>query len=114
MDILNIILALVTIGFGAIGWLAPKYTMAVLNISSHTDTMGMSEVRASAGALFVGMGLGAIILGSPEAYAMIGFCWLGAAIGRATSLIIDGHTAKKIGFFATEAVVAILALAINL
>lgn len=114
MDILNIIFALLSIGLGLFGWLAPKYTMETLNISGHTDTMGMSEVRASAGCLFVGMGLGALILGSPVAYAMLGFCWLGAATGRLTSLLRDGKTQKKWIFFASEAVIGVLALAINL
>ena len=113
MDILNIIFALLTIGFGAIGWLAPKYTMEVLNITGHTDTMGMSEVRASAGALFVGMGLGAMILNTPAAFAMIGFCWLGASLGRATSLTLDGTTRKKWGFFAVEVLVGLGAILYN-
>lgn len=114
MDILNIIFALLSIGLGVFGWLAPKFTMETLNLAGHTDTMGMSEVRASAGCLFVGMGLGALILGSPVAYAMLGFCWLGAATGRLTSLLRDGKTQKKWIFFASEAFVGVVALAINL
>ncbi|MDB9838592.1 DUF4345 family protein [bacterium] len=114
MDIINILAALISIGFGVIGWLMPKYTLEVLNLKGYTDTMGMSEIRASGGALFIGMGLGAIILGTPAAYAMIGFCWLGASIGRITSIALDGATRKKIGFFAVEIAVAVIVLAINL
>lgn len=114
MDILNIIFALLSIGLGAFGWLAPKYTMDALNLTGHTDTMGMSEISASAGALFVGMGSGALILGTPAAFAMIGFCWLGAAIGRLTSILRDGATSKKWIYFAVEAAVGITALLYNL
>lgn len=114
MDILNVIFAVLSIGLGAYGWLAPKYTMETLNLTGHTDTMGMSEIRASAGALFVGMGAGALFLGTPAAFAMIGFCWIGAAIGRITSIIRDGATPKKWGFFTVEAVVGVAALAYNL
>ena len=114
MDIINIIAALASIGFGVIGWLMPKYTLDVLNLKPHTDTMGMSEIRASGGALFVGMGLGALILGTPAAYAMIGFCWLGAAVGRTTSILLDGATRKKTGFLVVEIIVAVVVLAINL
>ncbi len=114
MDVLNIIFALVSIGFGAIGWLAPKYTMDTIHIVGHTDTMGMSEVRASAGSLFVGMGLGALLLNTPTAFAMIGFCWIGASVGRLTSLTLDGQTRKKWGFFAVEAAVGVAALAYNI
>lgn len=114
MDILNIIFAVVTIGLGAVGWLAPKYTMETLNLTTHTDTMGTSEIRASAGALFVGMGLGAMMIGTPTAFAMIGFCWLGAALGRLSSLVMDGQTRKKWGFFGCEIFVALGALFYNL
>jgi hypothetical protein len=114
MDILNLIFVIASIGLGAVGWLAPKYTMETLNLSDHTDTMGMSEISASAGALFIGMGVGAFILNTPVGFAMIGFCWLGAALGRLTSLIRDGQTRKKWGFFVVEAAVGIPAIIYNL
>ncbi len=114
MDIVNLIFALLSIGLGVFGWLAPRYTMDTLNLTGHTDTMGMSEVRASAGALFVGMGVGAMILNSPAGFAMIGFCWAGAGIGRLTSILRDGSTNKKWGFFAVEALVGVGALLYNL
>lgn len=114
MDFLNIIFALLSIGLGAFGWLLPKYTMETLNLTGHTDTMGMSEISASAGALFVGMGFGALILGTSAAFAMIGFCWMGAAIGRLTSVLRDGATPKKWGFFIVEGAVGFGALIYNL
>lgn len=114
-DILNVLIALSSIGLGAIGWLAPRYTMAVLDIVPTHSTMGVSEVRAASGALFVGMGFGALVLGTPLAYAMIGFCWAGAAAGRLTSILADGPvTQRKVVFFAVEATVAALALGLNL
>lgn len=113
MDILNIIFALLSIGLGAFGWLAPRYTMGALDLKGGTTTMGMSEVRASAGALFVGMGAGALWLGTPEAYVMLGFCWTGAAMGRLTSVILDGATRQKWTYFAVEAVVGAAAIAVN-
>lgn len=114
MDILNIVFALISIGFGCFGWLAPKYTMGALNLEGHTDTMGMSEISASAGCLFVGMGLGCLILGSADAYAMLGFCWVGAAVGRLTSCLRDGTSQKKWIYFAVEAGVGLPALLLNI
>lgn len=111
MDILNILLAIASIAIGAISWLAPRYAMGALDLRGGATTMGMSEVRASAGALFVGMGAGALILGTPGAYAMLGFCWAGAAVGRATSLAFDGAFRQKWVFFGVEAGVALIALA---
>lgn len=114
MDIINIIFALLSIGLGCFGWLAPRYTLGALDLQMGDTTMGMSEIRASAGALFVGMGLGALILGTPEAYVMLGFCWCGAAAGRLTSLVIDGASQKKWVYFIVEAGVGIPAILLNL
>ncbi len=114
MDIINPVLALISIVLGLFGWLAPRYTMAVLDLEPGPSLMGHSEIRASAGALFVGLGIGAIILGSPTGYAMVGFAWGGAAVGRLTSLILDSQTPKKWGFFVVEAGVAAVALGLNL
>ena len=114
MDILNILFALISIALGCFGWLAPKYTIGALNLETHTDTMGMSEIRASVGCLFVGMGIGALIIGTPAAYAMLGFCWTGAAVGRLTSCLLDGASRKKWVYFGVEAVVGIPAIIINM
>ncbi|SFS11624.1 DUF4345 family protein [Yoonia litorea] len=114
MDILNILFALASIGLGVFGWLAPKYTMGQLDMSGGDSTMALSEVRASAGALFVGMGVGALLIGTPTAYAMLGFCWCGAAVGRATSLVIDGRFKKKWIYFIVEAAVGVPAVFLNL
>ena len=115
MDLINILLALLSIGFGAIGWLAPRYTMDKLDMATKGDsTMGVSEVRAASGALFVGLGVGALLTGLPGAYAAIGFAWGGGAVGRITSIFLDGPSRSKWIFFAVEAVVAVLAIAINL
>jgi|TARA_R110000787_G_scaffold187366_2_gene299242 hypothetical protein len=114
MDILNIIFALASIGLGGVGWLAPGYTMTLLDLKkTEGSNMGPSEVRAASGALFVGLGLGAIMIGGPVAYGMIGCAWTGAAIGRATSLAVDGTSPLKWKFFATELVVGLGALWVN-
>jgi hypothetical protein len=113
-DLLNIALALLSIGLGAVGWLAPRYTMGVLDLAPTGSTMGMSEIRAASGALFVGLGLGALVLATPLAYAMVGFAWGGAAVGRLTSIVADGPTRQKSTFFAVEIAVAATLLALNL
>jgi len=114
MDILNLLFAVASIGLGCFGWLAPRFTLGALNLEAHTDTMGHSEIRASVGCLFVGLGVGALILSNPIAYAMLGFCWCGAALGRLTSLLMDGRTHKKWVYFVVEAGVGVPALFLNL
>lgn len=113
MEFLNIAIALFSIALGLIGWLAPRYTMGAVQLSE-LGPMGPSEIRAASGALFVGLGVGALVLGTPAAYAMIGFAWGFAAIGRLTSIVLDGWTSRKGWFFATEAVVGVLAVFPNL
>lgn len=115
LEIINIALALTSIVLGAFGYLAPKYTMALLDLRPAGSSMGHSEIRAVSGALFIGLGLGALFLNEPFAYAMVGFAWAGAAIGRLTSILADpAPTPRTHTFFIVEAVVAFLLLSINL
>ena len=114
-DILNLALALVSIGLGAISWIAPRYALEALDLRLGDSTMGLSELRAASGAMFVGLGAGALILGSPEAHLMAGIGWAFAAAGRLTSILLDAAPTRRTWtFFAVEAVVAALWIGINL
>ncbi len=115
IDLLNLICALLTIGFGLFGFLAPRYTASVLDLEPTASTMGLSEMRASVGGLFVIMGIAAIWLDQPLAYAMIGFAFAGAAMGRALSLIADKPPMGKVLIFGgIEAALAAWFLIANL
>jgi hypothetical protein len=115
VDTLNIIAALLTIGFGLFGFLAPRYTAGALDLAPTKSTMGLSEMRASVGGLFVVAGASAIYLGDPLAYAMIGFAFTGAALGRLLSLVIDKPPLGKVMLFGgIEAALALWLLAANL
>ena len=114
VTLINWMLALLSIGFGALGWLKPDYTMRTLDLRDTGSGMGKSEIRAASGALFVMAGIGALILATPAAFAMIGFIWGGGALGRLTSLVLDGATRLKWIFFASEAAIAVIALSVNL
>lgn len=115
IDALNIAFALFSVALGVIGWLAPRYTMATLDLQTAGSTMGVSEIRAASGALYVGAGLGALFLATPAAFAMLGFVWGGAAIGRITSIFADDTpTRLKWTFFGIEAAVAAALLILNL
>ena len=115
LDMLNTICALLTIGFGLFGFLAPRYTADALDLAPTTSTMGLSEMRASVGGLFVAAGLAAIWLDDPLAYAMIGFAFLGAALGRVMSLIFDKPPLRKVLIFGgIEAALAAWFLVANL
>ena len=98
-DIINIIAAMLTIGFGLFGFLAPRYTASALDLAPTKSTMGLSEMRASVGGLFVVLGIAAIWIGQPLGYAMIGFAFIGAAMGRVVSLVMDKPPLIKVMVF---------------
>lgn len=116
IDTLNVIAVILTIGFGLIGWLMPDYTMDKLKLATAGgSTLGKSEIRAASGALFVGLGVGALALGTPAAYAMVGFAYAGGAIGRITSIVLDGSgETVSWSFFAAEAALALYLIVANL
>ncbi|WP_237072634.1 DUF4345 family protein [Pseudaestuariivita rosea] len=114
IDIINIVLALFSIALGLFGWLAPRYTMKAVDLQPGETTMGFSEIRAASGALFVGLGVGALFLATPAAYAMVGFAWGFASVGRMTSIILDGATRKKWIFFGCEIAVGVILIGINI
>ena len=99
IDALNVVAALLTIGFGLFGFVAPRYTAAALDLEPGASTMGLSEMRASVGGLFVVAGIAALWLGTPMAYAMIGFAFAGAALGRVLSLAFDNPPLRKVLLF---------------
>ncbi|MEL7167631.1 MAG: DUF4345 family protein [Pseudomonadota bacterium] len=98
-DTINLIAALLTIAFGLFGFLAPRYTASALDLEPTHSTMGLSEMRASVGGLFVIAGAAAILIGQPLAFAMIGFAFAGAALGRVLSLIFDKPPVTKLLIF---------------
>ncbi|MFK7881887.1 DUF4345 family protein [Roseobacter sp.] len=107
MDILNFSATLLTIGFGLFGFLAPRYTASALDLAPTHSTMGLSEMRASVGGLFVVAGCAALWIDEPVAYAMLGFAFVGAALGRVLSLFFDHPPRKKVLLFGgIEAVLA--------
>lgn len=98
-DTINLIAALLTIAFGLFGFLAPRYTASALDLEPTHSTMGLSEMRASVGGLFVIAGAAAILIGQPLAFAMIGFAFAGAALGRILSLVFDKPPVTKLLIF---------------
>jgi len=115
LHMINITATLLTIAFGLFGFLAPRYTASALDLEPTKSNMGLSEMRASVGGLFVFMGLAAFWLDHPIAYAMIGFAFVGAALGRVVSLIFDKPPlAKVLVFGGIEAALAIAFLGVNL
>lgn len=112
---ITLIATLLTIAFGLFGFLAPRYTASALDLEPTKSTMGLSEMRASVGGLFVVAGIAALWLDEPLAYAMVGFAFVGAALGRILSLTFDKPPFGKVLVFGgVELAIAIPLLVIHL
>jgi hypothetical protein len=115
IDILNATAAILTVGFGLFGFIAPRYTAATLDLQTIGSTMGLSEMRASVGGLFVVGGMAALVMGQPAAYAMLGFAYAGAALGRVVSALLDRPPLAKVALFGgIEAALALWLVLANL
>lgn len=106
----NIGLAILSIIFGALGFLWPNYALGALKLETtpgYAD--GKSEIRAASGGAFVLMGLAGLAFGHHHAFiwVMIGVHYAGAGVGRLLSIAVDGSGSAKIwAFFAVELVFA--------
>ncbi|WP_109311559.1 DUF4345 family protein [Ruegeria sp. AU67] len=112
---LNVIAALMTIGFGLFGFLAPSFTLGALDLSTTNSNMGLSEMRASVGGLFVVTGVAVLFLNNPMAYAMLGVVYAGAALGRFVSVFLDNPPlVKAVTFGGIELVLALWLILANI
>ena len=89
IDILNVVACVLTVAFGLFGLAAPRYTADALDLSPTKSTMGLSEMRASVGGLFVVAAIAALWISLPMAFVMLGWAYAGAALGRFASLVLD-------------------------
>ncbi|WP_377193557.1 DUF4345 family protein [Ruegeria meonggei] len=112
---LNIAAAILTIGFGLFGFLAPAWTATSLDLAPTTSNMGLSEMRASVGGLFVVTGVAVLWLNNPMAYGMLGVVYAGAALGRFVSVVLDNPPlAKALTFGGIELVLALWLILANI
>jgi hypothetical protein len=106
VDMINMAVALLTIGLGLwAGWRPAG------RCSSSTcrgpPNMAYTEVSAVSGCLFVGLGLGAMILNEPVGWVVMGIAYAGAAVGRVTAIFRDDAASRQSWtFFGSEAALA--------
>ena len=99
IDSVNFLIGILTVIFGAFGFLAPRYTLAALNLETTTTNMGLSEMRASVGGLFVLFGIYILIFPSSAGFFHLGIAFSGAALGRVISLLRDDPPVRKVLVF---------------
>jgi hypothetical protein len=102
--------ALITVALGLLGALAPAAVARLVGVQP-VGGVGLSEVRATYGGLFLGLGGACLVLQSPVAWLVAGIAWVGAALMRLPSLLLDeGSYPKALGGFALELAVGLLLL----
>lgn len=73
--------------------------------------LGLAEVRATFGGLFLGLGAFCLIQGHPLLFRMLGFGWLLVGTGRLVSMVIDeSMTRDNVVAFSVEMLIAWLLL----
>jgi hypothetical protein len=86
-----------TILMGCLGAFLPKKA-AQLTCLEPLGATGVSEIRATYGGLFIGLGAVALFHQSVDTFLVVGLAWVGAACGRVWSVVIDRNIeAKNLG-----------------
>lgn len=92
--LLPIAASLVTLALGLIGLLAPGRVAALVGIRAD-DALARSEVRATYGGVFVGLGAACLALRTPEAFAVAGAAWLFASLARVAGLAVERDASAR-------------------
>ena len=79
---------------GALGLVWPRQVGKVIGIAPR-GPLGISEIRATYGGLFIGAGAAVLVIGSADAALVLGTAWLGACAARAVSLVVDRNVSKE-------------------
>jgi hypothetical protein len=107
---MNFIGAILTTILGIGGVLKPLMVAKLVRLTP-SEPHGISEIRATLGGFFIGLGGFALYSQNTVIYGAVGMGWIGAAIARIFSLIIDRKINKEnIGGVILEGGIGILLL----
>jgi hypothetical protein len=87
-EILKIVFALLTAAFGAYSFWQPD-PVAKASGFDLPGSVGRAELRIAFGGFFLGLGLGAILLGGDDGYRLLGVAYLVSFALRLTTLLIE-------------------------
>lgn len=94
MNYLPYIAAAITLGLGIAAICFPSFMAERVGIGA-PDSFGRSEVRATYGGLFVGLGAVCLWLQSQEAFLVAGIAWAAAAAARVLSMLVERDVSGK-------------------
>lgn len=85
--------ALATVLTGLLAFVKPSATYGFIGLKSE-GVRGVSEIRSIFGGLFIALGLAPFFLGAP-AFQVLGIAYLGIALARAISIVLDKSYANS-------------------
>jgi hypothetical protein len=91
MNILNVLQFIAVIGTIATGAVSLFWPLSVQGFTGLTapSGRGITEIRSILGGVFIGLGVAVFILGTREAYQMLGIVYLAVGVVRAISMFVD-------------------------
>ena len=102
--------AVLCLGMGLLGALFPVRAARFVSVQP-LGGLGLSEIRATYGGLFIAMGVTCLMSQSPQAFLVAGASWTGAGLMRFPSLLLDrGSFPKGLGGAALELGLGLLLL----
>ncbi len=103
--------ACATFVLGALGIFAPSRVAAAVGIAA-LGVDGRAEVRATYGGLFFALGALCMLAQDATVFAVAGVAWMGAAGGRALSILWDRSAGPRaVAGLAVEGVIGVALLA---
>ncbi len=88
IQILQIIAAVGTILTGLFSLIKPEAVTGFTGLRPEGGR-GITEIRAILGGFFIALGAAPLFLNSPIAYMMLGIAYLGVAVVRGISMVVD-------------------------
>jgi hypothetical protein len=88
LQVLKILLAVGTIATGLVSLVRPRAVMGFTGLVV-TGARGITEIRAVLGGGFIGLGLAPLVLGTPEAYQVLGITYLVIFLARLAGVVLD-------------------------
>jgi hypothetical protein len=111
MELIPLVGAVFTLALGALGLVAPKKVANLVGIVPE-GKLGLSEVRATYGGIFIGLGAACLWFQQSEVYIAVGLAWFLAAVSRTVSLFLDqSFSGKNVGGIIIEAGIGLLLVA---
>lgn len=96
LQILKMVAAVLTIATGLVSLVWPRSIMGFTGLQV-PGARGITEIRAILGGTFIGLGAAPLILGTPDAYRMLGITYLVIGLARTAGMVVDRSLQRSNG-----------------